>query len=80
MHLTSIFAFRSSTSIRAVDELANQMVWLKLSRWKRPFALYTPTSLETIPQNALGPHLFEARAIQVQVLNVDVPLSDFPLR
>ena len=50
MHLMSIIAFRSSTSIRAVDELANQTVWLKLSRWKRPLALHTPTSLGYEPK------------------------------
>ena len=50
MHLMSFFAFRSSTSIRAVDEHADHTVWLKLSRWKRPLALYTPTSLGYEPK------------------------------
>ena len=43
------FRFRSSISIRAVlMNFANQTVWLKLSRWKRPLALHTPTSLKAM--------------------------------
>ena len=45
MHLMSIFAFDRALRFELLMNFANQMVWLKLSRWKRPLALHTPTSV-----------------------------------